>query len=139
MRTLGARAALLLWLLPLLGAVPAGESRQARIKRLQNALLAPCCYSEPVAKHQSDVARKMRAEIAESVAQGRSDRQILDAYKERYGARVLIEPEGAQRWWVYTIPVLAVLAGLTLTAALLRKWRANAIAAAGNPHGMGGT
>lgn len=110
---------LLLFFLPSAG----GETQQARILRLQGTLLAPCCYSEPVSRHQSEVARKMRAEITEWVAQGRSDREILDTYKQLYGTRVLIEPEGAQRWLVYTIPALVGLLGLALTANLLRKWR----------------
>jgi len=108
----------------LTGAPPAGDAtQQARIRRLQDALLAPCCYSEPVSRHQSDVARKMRVDIADAVAQGRTDQQILDTYKQLYGPRVLIEPEGSQRWWVYTVPTLAALLGLALTVGLLRKWR----------------
>jgi len=106
---------------------PAGDpSQQARIKRLEEMLLAPCCYSEPVSRHQSEVARKMRVEISDWVAQGRSDRQILGSYKQIYGPRVLIEPEGALRWWIYVVPALATVVGLALTLALLRKWLSNA-------------
>lgn len=117
----------LLIALLLTGGTPAGDAaQQTRIRRLQDALLAPCCYSEPVSRHQSDVARKMRSEIADRVAQGSTDQQILDTYKQLYGPRVLIEPEGALRWWVYTVPSLATLMGLALTVGVLRKWRYHA-------------
>jgi cytochrome c-type biogenesis protein CcmH/NrfF len=115
------------FLLLLAAQPPAGDAaQQVRVRRLQDALLAPCCYSESVSRHQSDVARKMRLEIADWVAQGRTDRQILDTYKQLYGPRVLIEPEGAQRWWVYTVPIVVGALGLVLTGVLLRKWRTQA-------------
>ena len=104
----------------------ASADQRTRIERLQNTLLAPCCYSEPVSRHRSEVALKMREEIADWVAQGRSDREILDHYKQLYGARVLIEPEGALRSWVYVVPAVVAGAGLLLTIALLRRWRAQA-------------
>jgi cytochrome c-type biogenesis protein CcmH/NrfF len=113
-------------LLAVSGTAHAGSDQQTRIERLENALLAPCCYAEPVSRHRSDVALNMRKEIADWVAQGRSDREILNHYKQVYGARVLIEPEGALRWWAYLIPSLAAGIGLLLTAALLRRWRAKA-------------
>jgi cytochrome c-type biogenesis protein CcmH/NrfF len=102
----------------------AGSEPQTRIERLENALLAPCCFAEPVSRHRSEVARQMREEIADWVAQGRSDREILDHYKQLYGARVLMEPEGALRWWVYVVPLMAAAMGLLLTATLVRRWRA---------------
>jgi hypothetical protein len=46
------------------------DQRQARIDRLKHAVLAPCCYAEPVAIHQSEIPVKMRLEIAECVAAG---------------------------------------------------------------------
>lgn len=98
-------------------------SPQARIRRIEDSLLAPCCYSEPVSKHRSEVALKMKKEISAWVAAGKSDQEILDTYKRLYGVRVLIEPEGVLRWWVYTVPTLAVAMGLVVTVILLRRWR----------------
>jgi len=55
--------------------------------------MAPCCYNGSVALHQSDAAKKMRAEIAKLIAGGKSDREILDLYIQRQGKRILAEPE----------------------------------------------
>jgi len=88
-----------------------------RIGRLQRSLVAPCCWSQTVADHRSDVALQMRAEIAEFVAAGRSDREILDHYVRLYGARILIEPEGALSRWANSVPWAAF--GIGLAAVLL--------------------
>lgn len=77
----------------LCGAAPTADQRE-RIHKLENSLIAPCCYSELVSRHNSEVAAKMRLEIAAWVTEGKSDREILDTYKELYGLRVLAEPEG---------------------------------------------
>jgi cytochrome c-type biogenesis protein CcmH/NrfF len=128
---------LLLAALPLLALADIPEQQRARIDRLENAVLAPCCYQEPVATHRSEIALKMRAEITEWVIQGKSDRQILDAYKKRYGAQILVEPEGALWWWVHIVPGLALLLGAALTVRLLLRWRARPgpAPAQGNPPG----
>ncbi len=114
--------------LVLLAAAPGGANpgQQARIERLENTLLAPCCYAEPVSRHRSEAALQMRREIRDWIARGWSDREILDHYKQLYGVRVLIEPEGALRLWVYVIPSMTAVIGLLLTVALLRRWRAKA-------------
>jgi len=100
----------------------AGGGQRQRILRLENSLLAPCCYSEPVARHMSDVAIAMRAEIEQFVASGRSDQEILDLYTQRYGARILVEPQGARWWWMHVVPVAVLVLGLVAVALVLRKW-----------------
>jgi formate-dependent nitrite reductase complex subunit NrfG len=123
------RCALLLLLPALAGAGDSPSEQRARIQALENMFLAPCCYSEPVSRHRSDVALQMRAEIARWVAEGRSDREIIDTYKQRYGARVLVEPEGLQWWWMHVVPWVVLLLGLALTIGLLRRMVARGKAA----------
>jgi cytochrome c-type biogenesis protein CcmH/NrfF len=61
-------------------------------------------YSEPVFRHTSEVAAKMRTEITDWVSAGKPDRDILDAYEQQYGDRVFAEPEGSKWWWVNIVP-----------------------------------
>lgn len=96
--------------------------QEARIRKLQQDLLAPCCYSEPVSRHNSDIAMKMRAEISTQVIEGRSDREILDAYKQQYGLRVLAEPEGAKWWWEHIVPWTVLAFGALIVVLVLRHW-----------------
>lgn len=92
-----------------------------RIRSLQEKLVAPCCWSESVASHRSEIAAEMRAEISRMVAEGKSDREIFDYYKAKYGARILMEPEGRLRVWAYTIPVAASIAGLAFVIWIIRR------------------
>jgi cytochrome c-type biogenesis protein CcmH len=97
------------------------QTNRDRARALQEKLIAPCCWSESVAMHRSVVAAEMRAEIARMMQEGRTDREILDFYKARYGTRILMEPEGRLRLWAYTIPVVAVLFGLALVVWIIRR------------------
>lgn len=97
---------------------------EQRIQFLEQSLLAPCCWSESVAVHRSPVAAEMRREIAQFVQKGLSDRQILDYYVQRYGKRVLREPEGSLRSWLYVVPVAGVTLGLWFTVRVIRRLRA---------------
>ena len=81
-----------LTLLPVLAFGETAEQPQARVDRLEHAVLAPCCYTESVAIHQSEIALKMRLEIAKWVAAGKSDQEILDTYAGLYGGKVLVDP-----------------------------------------------
>jgi cytochrome c-type biogenesis protein CcmH/NrfF len=96
-------------------------AQRERIHRLQESLMAPCCWAEPVSVHRSEIAMQMRMEIEQAVVQGQTDRQILDHYKGIYGARILTEPEGAAHWWVYFIPTVAAIAGLVLVVFIIRR------------------
>ena len=103
----------------LAGLTEAGKTRAAA---LQKVLLAPCCWSEPVATHGSEVALEMRAEINRLVAEGKSDREILDYYKNRYGMRILIEPEGGRSFWMHLVPPIVILAGCGWVIFLIHRW-----------------
>lgn len=98
------------------------SDRQQRILKLENSLLAPCCWAEPVARHRSDVALQMRAEINNFVSEGRSDREILDFYKQKYTSRILVEPEGGKWWWMHIVPIIILALGALGVVVLLRKW-----------------
>jgi cytochrome c-type biogenesis protein CcmH len=98
-----------------------GEQK-LRASTLQKNLLAPCCWSETVATHRSEVALEMRAEINRLVAEGKSDREILDYYKQRYGMRILVEPEGQRAFWVNLLPPVVLLAGGAWVIWLIQRW-----------------
>ena len=94
---------------------------ESRIRRLEDSFLAPCCYQEPVSSHRSEVSLAMKVEISRFVSEGKSDREILDFYKAKYGERVLVEPEGA-RWWVMNaVPAIMTLCGLAFVIWLIRR------------------
>jgi cytochrome c-type biogenesis protein CcmH len=116
------RKTMLIWMAAaLLAAAVVWGQAPGRIRALQEKLIAPCCWSESVAMHRSEVAAEMRAEIARMVNEGRSDREIPDFYKAKYGTRILMEPEGQLRLWAYTIPIVASVLGLGLVVWIIRR------------------
>jgi len=99
------------------------EEQKARVERIEDAVLAPCCYTEPVSRHQSEIAVKMRLEIAKWVAMGKTDQEILDAYAAQYGRKVLVDPRTLPRPWMQWVPWLALLAGVVAGVGILHRWR----------------
>jgi cytochrome c-type biogenesis protein CcmH len=97
-----------------------------RVRRLEESMLAPCCWSDNVHTHQSEIAVQMRAEIKRMVAAGKSDREILDLYIARHGRRILVEPEGAGGSLLHWIPVVAIGLGLLWVVRVLIQWRRRA-------------
>jgi cytochrome c-type biogenesis protein CcmH len=115
---------LFLTLLPLLASAQTAEQPQERVARLEHAVLAPCCYTESVAIHQSEIALKMRLEIAKWVAAGKSDQEILDTYAGLYGSKVLVDPRTMPRGWTPFVPWLVLILGVFLVVWVLKHWRA---------------
>ncbi len=95
---------------------------QARVLKLESSLLAPCCWAEPVSTHRSEVALQMREEIAGFVNQGKTDQEVLDYYKQKYGLRILVEPEGALWWWMHVVPFVVLGIGAVVVVFLLKRW-----------------
>jgi cytochrome c-type biogenesis protein CcmH len=99
-----------------------GGDRQARVLKLESSLLAPCCWAEPVSTHRSEVALQMRQEIAGFVNEGKTDQEVRDFYKQKYGLRILVEPEGALWWWMHVVPFVVLGIGAVVVVFLLKGW-----------------
>lgn len=102
--------------------VAAAEDHATRAQRLKHLLMAPCCWSESLAAHSSPLASEMRAEIDQLVAKGKTDAEIMDLFKARYGKRIMVVPDGAAGVWLNVIPVALTLAGAAWVAWLVRRW-----------------
>jgi len=110
------------WAIPLLTLIPALLCAETLESKLQHRLLTPCCYRETLDHHTSEAAAEMKAEIHRMIAAGRTEREIIESYKSRYGARILAEPEGAA-WWIGTMtPLIAFALGTGVLVRLICKW-----------------
>ncbi|MEO8368666.1 MAG: cytochrome c-type biogenesis protein CcmH [Candidatus Solibacter sp.] len=112
-----------LTLLSVLAFAKPAEQPQLRVNRLEHSVLAPCCYAESVAIHQSEIALKMRMEIAKWVAAGLSDQKILGTYAGLYGSEVLVDPRTMPRGWTPFFPWLVLILGMLLVGWFLKRWR----------------
>jgi len=113
----------MLWVAAALGADSAQVDKKAR--EIDDNLIAPCCWTQSVSEHYSEVADKIRKEVREMVVAGKSRDEILDHYVAQYGERILAAPraKGFNRL-AYILPWLALVLGAWLLIILLQKLRA---------------
>jgi cytochrome c-type biogenesis protein CcmH len=116
-------AAVLLLAIASLGADTDPASMKARA--IEDSLIAPCCWSQPVSQHDSEVAQQIRDEVKTMVAAGKSRDEILDFFIARYGERILVTPraQGFNRL-AYILPWAALPIGAWALILLLRKLKA---------------
>jgi len=110
-----------IWLVMLLTGVPNGAQKD-QIHRIEGKLMAPCCYSQTIDVHDSEIAQQMRGEVTAMVLAGKSENDVLDYYKTEYGDSILAVPDGAAGTLVFSLPayatvfaVLALLCGMVIT------------------------
>ncbi|MBW0108834.1 cytochrome c-type biogenesis protein CcmH [Pseudonocardia sp. KRD-182] len=88
-----------------------------RAQELAERLRCPVCKSVSIAESQSDTAVAMRGVVAEQVAAGRSDPEIVDYFRARYGDWVLFDPPAAGvtlALWLIPLAVAVLGAGAVL-------------------------
>jgi cytochrome c-type biogenesis protein CcmH len=103
--------------------VVAAATPDDRAIRLQERLLAPCCWSETLRYHQSPLAQELRAEIDRLVEVGQDDATILRALRERYGRRILVEPGGVSGELLRVVPMVFIAGAGLVVALTIRRWR----------------
>ena len=97
-------------------------------RHIEELFLAPCCWRENLAFHQSPQAEAMRTEIRQLLASGKTRADIVAFYVARYGERVLREPRGAAWIWLTVIPIVVILSGALFLSLYLRQARKRRIA-----------
>jgi cytochrome c-type biogenesis protein CcmH len=119
------RAAVLA-LLALLALAPAAASAaqpRASFNDVEAKVMCDTC-NVPLNIADSDRADQERVTIRRLIAQGLTEKQILDRLEQTYGPGILATPQDSgfslAVWWV---PVAVVVALLALIAALLPRWR----------------
>lgn len=108
-----------------LGASPARSDIEQQARALEARLIAPCCFTQQVSLHHSAAAEEVRVDVRRRLTMGETPEQILDAYLERYGKRVLAEPpaEGFDRV-LYVLPPAALVLTMVLLGAVVRRYTA---------------
>jgi cytochrome c-type biogenesis protein CcmH len=94
-----------------------------RLESLYATFVAPCCWRDNLAIHQSARADELRDRIKDMVDAGRSDEQIKAAMVQEFGRRILVVPEGSGRGWLFRTPWFLAVAGLAIVVVFLRRMR----------------
>lgn len=95
-----------------------------RVEALASRLRCPVCQSVSVAESPSETARAMREIIAQQVAEGRSDEEIVAFFVDRYGEWVILAPPargGTLALWL--LPPAVLLIGVVLATGRRRRLR----------------
>ncbi len=107
----------------------ADKKQSDKVREIEDSIIAPCCWSQPVSQHYSEVAEQIRNEVQTMVAAGKSRDEILDFYVAKYGERILATPRARGfNSLVYILPWAALIAGASLLLLLLKKLRKPGVA-----------
>jgi len=107
------------------GAFGAADQTAEKAREIEDLLIAPCCWSQPVSQHQSAAAEEIRRGVREMLAAGKTREEILDYYAAIYGERILATPRARGfNILVYILPWVALVLGSGLLAVVLKKLRA---------------
>ncbi|MDQ2882310.1 MAG: cytochrome c-type biogenesis protein CcmH [Actinomycetota bacterium] len=114
----GIAAAIVLLALTAVGLLLGGSGERDRASELQQRLRCPVCTSVSIDESQSQTAVAMRRAVAEQVAAGRSDAEIIEFFRARYGDWVLLDPPvRGSTALLWLLPVAATLVGVAVLLA----------------------
>ncbi|MDB4974870.1 MAG: uncharacterized protein JWN48_3211 [Myxococcaceae bacterium] len=108
-------------LLPSLAAAEArthltSSSRRAdHASEIEQRLWAPCCWTQTLDVHDSELSSALRLEIRDRLSRGESDLSIQDALARRFGERIFAVPRAGDARGLAPLTV-GVLMLLSLTA-----------------------
>jgi cytochrome c-type biogenesis protein CcmH len=90
---------------------------------IEGRLMAPCCWTQTIDIHDSEIALSMRHEIRRRLRNGESADAIQASFVERYGPRIMAVQPNSQLKNVF-IGLSVVMGGAGVAAAMmLGRWR----------------
>ncbi len=102
---------------------PLTPAQSREVERIEHRLMAPCCYTQSIADHMSAEAEQMRKEVAEMAATGIGEAEIVRHYKNVYGERILIVPDGVLGRVAFLVPWSVIVLSTLFAIHLLRSLR----------------
>lgn len=106
------------------GLLATSQQPENRAYELQQRLRCPVCQSVSIADSPSETAQTMRTAVAEQVAAGRSDEQIINYFRARYGTWVLLDPPpSGPTLWVWVLPFAGAAIGVVVLATMRTRRR----------------
>jgi cytochrome c-type biogenesis protein CcmH len=89
----------------------ANPAEEARARNLQRQLRCLVCQGQSIDESGAPLAADLRHLVRQQIADGRSDAQIKDYLKARYGDFILMEPPLEQATWLLWLAPFLVLGG----------------------------
>jgi cytochrome c-type biogenesis protein CcmH len=99
------------------GLVMGDRTDEDRARAIGSRVKCPVCQGVAIADSPSETARAMMDVVEERIAEGWSDQQIIDYFRERYTDSIVIDPPFAgNTLLVWLLPGVAVVAGVFMIA-----------------------
>lgn len=108
----------------------ADSTLEAAVRRIASELRCPVCQGLSLQDSPTELAQEMKAVIREQLAAGRSAEEVRAYFVSKYGEWILLEPEPRGfNLLVYVLPALALVAGVAVVVASVRRWSRAAVGA----------
>jgi cytochrome c-type biogenesis protein CcmH len=102
--------------------VAADPVLEKRVQDLTEQLRCLVCQNQTIADSHADLAIDLKNQVREKMAQGMSDKDILEYMVDRYGDFVLYRPPvKATTWLLWFGPFLFLIAGLVALMIKVKK------------------
>jgi len=100
---------------------PLTHAQKALIRKIEGRVMAPCCYTQTILDHDSQVAVDMRDEVTALVASGKSEEEIITYYRTKYGETILVVPDGVQGHLLTFLPMTGFLVATGVLCLFIRR------------------
>jgi cytochrome c-type biogenesis protein CcmH len=90
---------------------------------LQGRLMGPCCWTQTLDVHESEISTQLRGEIHARLGRGEPSEAIEDDFAARFGERIRAVPKGKDP--LKRVPIvigIAMLASAVGLVLVLRRW-----------------
>ena len=102
--------------------VAADPALEKRVLAIAEELRCLVCQNQTIADSHADLAIDLRNQVREKLAQGMSDRDVIDYMVQRYGDFVLYRPPvKATTWFLWFGPFLLLAGGLIFLGVKLKR------------------
>jgi cytochrome c-type biogenesis protein CcmH len=104
--------------------------RADRASEIEQRLIAPCCWTQTLDVHESELSTELRLEIRDRLARGETPVQIEDQLAARFGERIRAVPPGGDPRSLLPIAVgVGMVLSLFGLLGVVRRGRRRALAA----------
>ena len=106
--------------------VAANPALEKRVMALAEELRCLVCQNQTIADSHAELAIDLKNQVREKLAQGMSDKDVVDYMVQRYGDFVLYRPPvKATTWLLWFGPFLLLLGGIGVLVLKLSRRRAS--------------
>jgi cytochrome c-type biogenesis protein CcmH len=108
---------------PPASATRADSALDAATRELAAQLRCPVCQGLSIQDSPSELSQQMRDLVRQQLQEGKTPDQVKQYFVARYGQWILMAPPASGfNWLVYTLPWLALAAGIVVIVVLVRRW-----------------